>query len=362
MTRRTAVTLLEALMAIFVMAIGLLSLLTLFPLGAVQMGQALKDQRTAEASINATAQFNAFGIGSDTTGVVLSVGNATLFENPWPAATAAPGVPSLVGAGSTYVGPSYPIFVDPLGIFLGGVVTSASAGSAPAGVLPKAWPTMGGAGLGIPRATVGVSPPSGSAQRWFVLQDDITFGKNGVPDASAGFLQREGRYSFAYMLRRLTSDGTPQKPELTVVVYAGRAPGANAGGFPLGETVYGDPNSPTLTTGTSTGTVTWGATAAGVTDANVVTINWAAPGLSKPALRRGSWILDARMVGADGKPAPQGYFYRVVSVTDVGANLMEVEVQRPLGGQLRSPIGPNATGPLVVMEHVAEVFEKGTNY
>ncbi len=66
---------------------------------------------------------------------------------------------------------------------------------------------------------------------------------------------------------------------------------------------------------------------------------------------------------------PQGYFYRVVSATDLG-NVIEVEVQRPLGGSMRGPTGPvlgvagnpNYTGPLIVMDNVSEVFEKGTTY
>ena len=43
---------------------------------------------------------------------------------------------------------------------------------------------------------------------------------------------------------------------------------------------------------------------------------------------------------------PQGYFYRVVSVNDVSAGVVDVEVQRPLGGPLRGPSGYiNGTSP-----------------
>ena len=57
MNRRTAVTLTEVLVAIFIMGIGLLAILSLFPLGAAQMAQSLKDQRCAEAAGNASALF-----------------------------------------------------------------------------------------------------------------------------------------------------------------------------------------------------------------------------------------------------------------------------------------------------------------
>jgi len=50
MTRRPAVTLMEVLIAMFIMAIGMMALLALFPVGAVSMAQALKDDRCAYAS------------------------------------------------------------------------------------------------------------------------------------------------------------------------------------------------------------------------------------------------------------------------------------------------------------------------
>ena len=49
------VALLEVLAAIFVMGVGLLALLTLFPLGALEMAQAIKDDRTAAVADNAAA-------------------------------------------------------------------------------------------------------------------------------------------------------------------------------------------------------------------------------------------------------------------------------------------------------------------
>src|SRR4051812_3715730 len=52
---RRGVTLVEVLIAIFLMGIGLMAILSLFPLGAAQMAQAIKDQRCAEAATNADA-------------------------------------------------------------------------------------------------------------------------------------------------------------------------------------------------------------------------------------------------------------------------------------------------------------------
>jgi Tfp pilus assembly protein PilV len=46
-------TLIEVLVAIFVMGVGLLALLTLFPLGALEMAQAIPDDRTATIAADA---------------------------------------------------------------------------------------------------------------------------------------------------------------------------------------------------------------------------------------------------------------------------------------------------------------------
>ena len=55
MNRRTGVTLTEVLVSIFIMAIGLLALLTLFPLGALRMAQAIQDTNCAQVAVNAQA-------------------------------------------------------------------------------------------------------------------------------------------------------------------------------------------------------------------------------------------------------------------------------------------------------------------
>src|SRR6516225_10384823 len=53
--RRRGVTLTEVLVAIFVCGLGLMALMTLFPLGAMNMAQAIKDDRCGHAAANATA-------------------------------------------------------------------------------------------------------------------------------------------------------------------------------------------------------------------------------------------------------------------------------------------------------------------
>lgn len=54
-TTQAGIALVEVLIAIFIMGIGLLALLTLFPLGAIEMAQAIPDDRTAAAAGDAVA-------------------------------------------------------------------------------------------------------------------------------------------------------------------------------------------------------------------------------------------------------------------------------------------------------------------
>src|SRR3954469_13698210 len=54
---RRGTTLIEVLIAIFIMALGLIALLTLFPIGAVQMARAIQDERAAQVAANGASYF-----------------------------------------------------------------------------------------------------------------------------------------------------------------------------------------------------------------------------------------------------------------------------------------------------------------
>src|SRR5213076_3253752 len=58
MNRRPGLSLAEVLIAMFVLAIGLLGVLSLFPLGAVRMAQAIKDDRCQNHRLNIDALFH----------------------------------------------------------------------------------------------------------------------------------------------------------------------------------------------------------------------------------------------------------------------------------------------------------------
>ncbi len=372
MHRRSAVTLIEALMAIFVMAIGLLALLTLFPLGAFTMAQALKDQRTVEAANTATADFKAFQLQNDpvvqSPGFTIAQGGSGLpvFQDPWPQAffpNPNVWVPPLA------TGTSYPLYIDPLYFQADLLATNNNTIDPPwalnrslgipvpavnllASQIRRCTPTIGSVLPATPASPMRVNPT-----RWCTLQDDIYFADNGAPDLSGGNIPREGRYTYAYLVRRAAANSADLPLDLTVVVYSGAEPGPDVNGNPTGEpqfnASFGVTNTP------------------GVFSNRSILLTWAPLQQAPPKVRRGTWLLDARMTGvtANGTPfVPQGYFYRVTNVSDVSSDgFLEVEVQAPGGGTL--PIGYYTTqqalqlqGTVIVMDNVSEVFARGTNY
>jgi hypothetical protein len=171
MTHRPAVTLIEVLIAMFIMAIGMLALLVLFPLGAVSMAQALKDDRCASTASMAENVAIATNVRYD--------------PNVTPSFAASPLV-----------------YVDPYGALQGMLPVGT-------GVLPNP----------IPRVSPSFVTSIQLADRWFSLPDDMTFMQNGIPNTTSGFIDRGRNYSYAYLLRQLQPSTLVQ---LYAVVYSGR--------------------------------------------------------------------------------------------------------------------------------------------
>src|SRR5208282_5220944 len=127
MNRRIGATLIEVLVAVFVCAFGLIALMTLFPVGAMNMAQAIKDDRTAHAAANATA-------------ILRTIWRVSL-------ASGNPNDPGLMPFNS-----GNPVFLDPLG--------AQGAGSLPGGIPRIGLPTVGN---------------FSAQERWFSLLDDMNF-------------------------------------------------------------------------------------------------------------------------------------------------------------------------------------------
>ncbi len=343
--RRPGITLMEVLAAIFITGIGLLSLLTLFPLGALSMWRAIDDDRTALAGDNGRAIANAVTY-VDPNGVV-RVGlrsdrfvQAAMLQGNWTNAASPDG-------------PGYLVLVDPIGS-----VAYTGQGN---------WPNWVGGGSptsAIPSNVQRIVPEwlksdptdyttNQAILRWCTVQDDIGFYSDGPnqglaasppllvqPGRQAGSVQRNLRYSYAWLCR-MPRAGAPNVVDVSTLVFSGGR-SLDLVGFGNEEGVYSAFfNTP---------------------GANQITINLSA-GQNNPDLRPGNWILDASMAPAGGPPTQlAGYFYRIVNVSnDPVSGQMTLEVQTPLRGPWGTSTNPvSGTGTLIVFDNLLEVFEDGT--
>jgi prepilin-type N-terminal cleavage/methylation domain-containing protein len=341
---RAGVTLLEVLVTIFIMAIGMLSLLVLFPLGALEMARALKDDRCASACALANGIAIAQSIRNDPLVVWDGAGGTVTnaYLNPF-------GTALIIGS----PGPSYAVLVDPFGY----LVDSPSTTNERVGAL-----TVGGTQItpGIRRRScslvnytgrnpVPTAPAWYSAlttpecQRWCTLQDDIYFTPEAVPDTSSGSVQRAGRYTWAWLVRQLSLDTTvppsPANIEMDVIVYQDRDT----------STGTGDTTTYQVVSGT------------GLAGTNTVTIDYSPQGTAPP-MKVGRWIMDVTQwnvapygtgAGTNDGPVP-GYMYRVVNYTDDPTTKhMELELEKGL-------YSPVPAAAIVIMQGVAEVFNRST--
>src|SRR5262249_22824274 len=153
----------------------------------------------------------------------------------------------------------------------------------------------------------------------------------GRASLPGGVVQSEGRYSWAYLLRRPRSTDR-SVVDLTVVVYSGRSLYRGSG-----ESAYGDVGFDPST--------------------NIVSVPYAG---DKPAIRVGGWILDASLAiqevppgSGNFVPQPHGFFYRVVNITEK-PNQLDLELQtNPRLSTINSTTG-KPYGVLVVLENVVE--------
>jgi hypothetical protein len=375
--RRPGITLLEVLSAIFITGIGLLSLLTLFPLGALQMARALQDDRAAMAGATGQSLANAvvMRLDPDVQAAMLnqqipsSLFTGSVYNGgvPFPALTVSPD------------GPGLPVLVDPIGVlsytgqpgwpgWVAYPMVQQPTATAPAQGIPRIcgqWGPFSQQVLGLLGAG---RPTTGGCLNWCTVQDDIQFVTDGPnqglafdPTSTQPFVYRNLNYSYAWMLR-MPRAGAPNVVNVSVLVFSGRS--LDLVGFGTQEQAY---------------------TAVFNAPSNTVAIYpYPAAGATEPpSLRKGQWILDASM-GQYLNPntgtntlSVRGFFYRIVSVddttTDANGNVyVNVEVQTPLRGWVTpdpafrvtpiagGPAAPGQLGTVVIFDNLVEVFDDGT--
>jgi hypothetical protein len=303
--RRPGLTLTEALVGMFLAAIGLIALLTLFPLGALQMGQALKDDRCTQAALQADGFMRWHWRKM--------LENNSTNEEYYTALTNGDGATAAT-AGQ----PSYPVFVDPIG-------WCARTGTAQRRIVNRTQ---------LPRrnlSNLAATPAlltSTKAFRICTLLDDLTFDET-KPGEVKSPVERVGRYNWLAVLQR-PEQSMQRQANLTVVVFDTRAPG------------YAPSSAEQEFTN-----VSW------VPGTTNLTLSYTG---QRPAIFKGRWIMDATTTISNSAQVRHAKFYRVVSVNDETAGQLVLELQTPITRNDNSTT--TYTGNLVVLSGAAEVFNR----
>lgn len=304
MNRRPGLSLTEVLVALFLMAIGVIGVLTMFPVGAVQMGTALKDQRCAEGATQADAYMRWYwrhyivetgGKGPD--------GNT---EDLWTQLEA--------NATTNPNGPSYPVVVDPMGYQLAGTNPFANVANIPRVSL---------------RLILSTTPTSGIdslAIRTCTLLDGFGYdaGGTGEPAVVNGNLDREHRYNWLWIIQR-PNNSQKYNANMTVVLFNQRK-------FKFPAMSIQEP-----TPVGSSGTPSLGDTTVSLSG-------------SLANLQKGTWVTDVST--QNGVQLCNSY--RVVGVTGSPPSIdLNTPMRAPLGGSSYS-----SAASFTCMYGVAEVFDR----
>ena len=266
--RRPGLTLTETLVAMFVAAIGMISLLTLFPLGALQMSQALKDARCTELSINAESLVRVY----------------------WRTAVVEAATPDAFTTNFQFTGTavlSDPVFIDPLG--------AASNTTNP--TLVAGIPGLHRSGL------ANLTTPA-RRLRFCSLLDDMTYADSGLPLGAPTTVERAARYNWTAVLQR-PSSSLRDVAKFTVLVFDSRAP------------FYSPPNAELASTISYTGLTA-------PTVANAASSIKLLHGAARPPVGRGRWFA---LYHSTTKTLA---FYRATSVNDETAGEFLIETQAPI--------------------------------
>jgi hypothetical protein len=357
MQRRAGVTLVEVLVAIFVMGIGLIALLTLFPIGMLRMARAIHDERSGQSAQTASANAVIHSLGADADVVTVpgdpfNAGalNPDVFANPMPRD---PTTGAAVLWNADPFSASYPIFVDPIGYYnVAGVSQHWVGGFTPTvNGLPRTATSHQG-GLRRRPAEFVRRTAATAAQRnlnifqAFTLWDDMVFeydtaaGWPGGPKVVGAAALRDPRFSWGYTMQRpMTSDKSVV--EVSVVVFDTRSLSISGAGS-LSEQVY--PNTTFFDP-----------------VKNTISIDFSGPGVVPPPIRPGNWIMDVTPYNPTGTTgSAHAFWYRVVAVQELPGKIARFEVQQPIRGRFQGPSNAlGFQGTCVILEGVAEVFDKG---
>jgi hypothetical protein len=328
-TRRPGISLMEVLVGFGILAIGVTSVMTLFPFSALTIGGALRDDRTSTCAQTADGYLRDY-----------YARNVVEFEQangPSPGSQepfwlrleggAGPNSTTLTPPGLTQ--PSYPVALDPMGY-------AARSGRADQPWIGDALtaPTnlTGVARMPLNITVAGTAATNQLALRLCSQMDALSYDDGGVVSSNTGDI-RELRYNWMWVLQRpVESDRYTLR--MQVVVYDRRV---HLYAPPKAEAVYQN--------------VTF------VPGGTAITL---VPNTAE--LRKGSWVMDATVTNGSVTAATPALrhaeFYRVLSVTDDPLNpgYVALEVHKPVTRP--DGLAGTYTGTLVVLPAVADVFER----
>jgi hypothetical protein len=328
MSRRRGTTLVEVLVAIFVMGIGMIALLTLFPLGAIRMAQAIQDNMCSNAVVNANATATIFDIRNDpyvSKPFWYNPPTATtpvdVFTDKLPTSSRNPADPN---------GPSYPVWVDPVGIQLFG--SKWLAATSYPGLIARSPVSF--------MYNAGNAPNASAVAKWFWMLDDLIFDSNeasgtgGTPfnfsPVPPSVIRRDVRYSWAYLMQRPRSSD-PSIVTCNIAIFKNRP---LQGLTTLSESAF-SANFDVTT--------------------NTISVDWSKS--PRPNVNIGDWILDVSYLPGPTYGTCHGYFYRVVGISQVGGSKVDYyEVQQKIRG---FPANTITGGTIMTLEGVVDVYERG---
>jgi hypothetical protein len=372
MTRRPGLSLTEVLVSLFILTLGVIGILTMFPLGAAQMAYAVRDDRSSQAAVSAdgymrwywqnyvcnstnpSALFDANFQPAGSTQAPSILGG--LFDNPKQLGGPFASLPSLatVNTAANQVNytaglMSYPVIVDPMG----NLVRPGLFGDAPNYASIPRCSLVGITGTGQLN-------PNLYAYRACSLMDSLGYNPNGAPTSDL-----EMRYNWLWVLQRpqfvnqVYTTGVNGVVNGTNVLNSSSYTSANMNLYTANMTVVVFDRRPYLYPPPSVAGFEV-VMPASFTSGSTTVVVPASSAQQALGLKPGMWVMDATInptgVAPVSLPIRQANFYRIVSITQVGAQV-NIELQSPVSAPTGySALGFNYTGTLIALNGVSGVF------
>jgi hypothetical protein len=334
----------EVLVTLVILSLGILAILTLFPLAASQMAIAVREDRSAQTAAAADAYFRAYWKTQ-----IIEKGNATAtVTEPFYAALRNPGNGLPLPQPTEW---SYPVLVDPMGYFArSGQGNQTWVGDLSGGVVTT----------NLPRQNLSLVTSAQAAMRVCSMPDGFSYDDDGRPkNPATGLSEREWRYNCLWVVQR-PLDQSNFGATLTIVVFDKRAP------------LYAPVGSEAVFPNTS-----FTPSVPGLPGNTTVIVPNNASGQA-PDVKPGGWVMDATVgnvmniapspvVGPRSTPLRHANFYQVVGVTPgPGAGQTTLELQVPIKVASDVGLNPIATttplytygGTLVVLRGVSGVYPR----